>query len=66
MWFGWFLFNAVRNLDASKTSLASIAINTVLSGASGGAAVLFMTLKKFGKTDPSMTMNGVLAGPIFD
>ncbi|MET1031510.1 hypothetical protein [Domibacillus tundrae] len=53
-------------MDASKISLASIAINTVLSGASGGAAVLFMTLKKFGKTDPSMTMNGVLAGPIFD
>lgn len=62
LWFGWFAFNAGSTLDASNTSLASIALNTMLSGASGGTAALFMTMKKFGKADPSMTINGVLSG----
>ncbi|WP_251550236.1 ammonium transporter [Neobacillus muris] len=62
LWFGWFAFNAGSTLDASNTALPSIAINTMLAGASGGAAALFMTMKKFGKADPSMTINGVLAG----
>ncbi|HWI48448.1 MAG TPA: ammonium transporter, partial [Rummeliibacillus sp.] len=62
LWFGWFAFNAGSTLDASNTSLASIALNTMLAGASGGTAALFITMKKFGKVDPSMTINGVLAG----
>nr|WP_263324482.1 ammonium transporter [Neobacillus sp. Marseille-Q6967] len=62
LWFGWFAFNAGSTLDASNTALASIAINTMLAGASGGTSALFITMKKFGKADPSMTINGVLAG----
>jgi ammonium transporter, Amt family len=62
LWFGWFAFNAGSTLDASNTDLASIALNTMLAGASGGTAALFLTMKKFGKADPSMTINGVLAG----
>ncbi|GKU81972.1 ammonium transporter [Niallia sp. NCCP-28] len=62
LWFGWFGFNAGSTLDASNASLASIAINTMLAGASGGTAALFFTMKKFGKADPSMTINGVLSG----
>jgi Amt family ammonium transporter len=62
LWFGWFAFNAGSTLDASNASLAPIAINTMLAGASGGTAALFMTMKKFGKADPSMTINGVLSG----
>lgn len=62
LWFGWFAFNAGSTLDASNASLAKIALNTMLAGASGGTAALFMTMKKFGKADPSMTINGVLAG----
>ncbi|MCM3117136.1 ammonium transporter [Neobacillus sp. MER 74] len=62
LWFGWFAFNAGSTLDASSSALAPIAINTMLAGASGGAAALFVTMKKFGKADPSMTINGVLAG----
>ncbi|MDM5333022.1 ammonium transporter [Ureibacillus composti] len=62
LWFGWFAFNAGSTLDASNTSLATIALNTLLAGASGGTSALFMTMKKFGKADPSMTINGVLAG----
>ncbi|MBB6447016.1 ammonium transporter [Bacillus benzoevorans] len=62
LWFGWFAFNAGSTLDASNTDLATIALNTMLAGASGGSAALFLTMKKFGKADPSMTINGVLAG----
>jgi len=62
LWFGWFAFNAGSTLDASNENLASIAINTMLAAASGGTAALFMTMKKFGKADPSMTINGVLSG----
>jgi ammonium transporter, Amt family len=62
LWFGWFAFNAGSTLDASNTALASIAINTMLAGASGGTSALLITMKKFGKADPSMTINGVLSG----
>lgn len=62
LWFGWFAFNAGSTLDASNGSLGSIAINTMLSGASGGSTALILTMKKFGKADPSMTINGILAG----
>ncbi|MBB5325306.1 Amt family ammonium transporter [Anoxybacillus tepidamans] len=62
LWFGWFAFNAGSTLDASNASLASIALNTMLAGASGGTTALFLTMKKFGKADPSMTINGVLSG----
>src|SRR4051812_48238232 len=62
LWFGWFAFNAGSTLDASSSALAPIAINTMLAGASGGSVALFMTMNKFGKADPSMTINGVLSG----
>ncbi|AIE60255.1 ammonium transporter [Bacillus methanolicus] len=62
LWFGWFAFNAGSTLDASNTALSSIAINTMLAGAAGGTVALFLTMKKFGKADPSMTINGVLSG----
>lgn len=62
LWFGWFAFNAGSTLDASNASLAPIALNTMLAGASGGTVALFMTMKKYGKADPSMTINGILSG----
>src|SRR3954466_15123747 len=62
LWFGWFAFNAGSTLDASSSALAPIAINTMLAGASGGSVALFMTMNKFGKADPSMTINGILSG----
>jgi Amt family ammonium transporter len=62
LWFGWFGFNAGSTLDASNTALASIALNTMLAAAAGGAVSLIATLFKFGKADPSMTINGVLSG----
>lgn len=62
LWFGWFAFNAGSTLDASNPHLSLIALNTMLAAASGGTAAMFLTMKKFGKTDPSMVINGVLSG----
>lgn len=62
LWFGWFAFNAGSTLNASNTSLASIALNTMLAGAAGGTMALLWTMKKYGIADPSMTINGVLSG----
>lgn len=62
LWFGWFGFNAGSTLDASNAALADVALNTMLAAAAGGASSLFFTLFRFGKADPSMTINGTLAG----
>ncbi|AKP48468.1 ammonium transporter [Bacillus smithii] len=62
LWFGWFGFNAGSTLDASNTHLASIALNTMLAGASAGTSALFFSIGKYGKADPSLTINGVLSG----
>lgn len=62
LWFGWFAFNTGSTLDASNKAFTSIALNTMLAGASGGTTAMFLTLKKFGKADPSMMINGVLSG----
>lgn len=62
LWFGWFGFNAGSTLDASDSSLAVIALNTMLAAAAGGTSTLFFTMFKYGKADPSMTINGVLSG----
>ncbi|WP_347551405.1 ammonium transporter [Pseudalkalibacillus hwajinpoensis] len=62
LWFGWFAFNAGSTLDASDASLASIALNTMLAGAAGGSVAMLLSMVKFGITDPSMIINGVLSG----
>ncbi|MFP3122158.1 ammonium transporter [Ectobacillus funiculus] len=60
--FGWFAFNAGSTLDASNAALAPVALNTMLAGASGGTVALLLTMQKYGKADPSMTINGILSG----
>ncbi|MCF6094283.1 ammonium transporter [Microaerobacter geothermalis] len=62
LWFGWFGFNAGSTLDASSPALSVIALNTMLAAAAGGSSALLFTMFKYGKADPSMTMNGALAG----
>ncbi|MCR2805924.1 ammonium transporter [Paenibacillus soyae] len=62
LWFGWFGFNAGSTLNAGDGMLSSIALNTMLAAAAGGAASMLFTMFKFGKTDPSMVMNGALSG----
>ena len=62
LWFGWFGFNPGSTLSGLDANIAEIAVNTNLSAAAGGTMATLFTLKKFGKADPSMAINGVLGG----
>ncbi len=67
LFFGWFGFNPGSALGIQGTfiNLVSLAaINTLLAGAAGGlSAMIYMWLFGPGKRpDPSMSVNGILAG----
>ncbi|WP_083485873.1 ammonium transporter [Alicyclobacillus ferrooxydans] len=62
LWFGWFGFNAGSTLDAHSAVLGTIALNTFLAAAAGGASAIVVSVMKFRTADPSMTINGSLAG----
>jgi Amt family ammonium transporter len=63
--FGWFGFNPGSTLGASGSGnlrIGSIAVNTMLAGATGSfGSILYMWIR-FGKPDASMSGNGLLAG----
>ena len=60
--FGWFGFNAGSTLAGTDLRIGVVATNTMLASAAGAiAAMLYMWLR-FGKPDPSMAGNGMLAG----
>ncbi|MFA6596551.1 MAG: ammonium transporter [Ignavibacteriaceae bacterium] len=60
--FGWFGFNPGSTLSGNDLRISVVAVNTLLaSGAGALFATLFM-MWKFGKPDPSMMANGLLAG----
>ena len=61
LWFAWFGFNC-GSTTTPDSSLGFIAANTCLSACAGGLASMLTMWVKFGKPDPSMTFNGVLAG----
>lgn len=61
LWFAWFGFNC-GSTTTPDGSLGFIAASTCLSACAGGLAAMFVMWAKFGKPDPSMTFNGVLAG----
>ncbi len=62
LYFCWFSFNAGSTLNSSDFRLAIVATNTMIAGAIGGLIAMFYMWIKFGKPDPSMTLNGTLAG----
>jgi Amt family ammonium transporter len=62
LWFGWFGFNAGSTLAATDVRIGHIAIVTMLSAASGGAATMFFTLFRYGRSDAPSVINGSLAG----
>ncbi|MBO0797463.1 MAG: ammonium transporter [Blastocatellia bacterium] len=60
--FGWFGFNPGSTLSGTDLRISVIAVNTMLASAAGAfSAMLFMWLR-YGKPDPSMLANGMLAG----
>ncbi|HWE40182.1 MAG TPA: ammonium transporter [Isosphaeraceae bacterium] len=62
--FGWFGFNAGSTLAATDGRLASIAVCTMLATAAGTLSSLLYMWAVFGKPDPTMACNGLLAGAV--
>lgn len=60
--FGWFGFNAGSTLAGTDLRIGVVAVNTMLASASGALAATFFMWFKYGKPDPSMVANGLLAG----
>ncbi len=62
LWFGWYGFNAGSTLSGTDASIAFIAVTTTLSASAGAIAAMTASWFAFGKPDPSMSLNGALAG----
>jgi Amt family ammonium transporter len=60
--FGWFGFNPGSTLAGTDLRIAVIATNTMLAGTGGAIAAMVYMMTRFGKPDPSMMANGMLAG----
>jgi Amt family ammonium transporter len=59
---GWMGFNGGSTFAGTDFRLAVVIVNTILASAFGCLAGMFVMWRKFGKPDPSMTANGLLAG----
>ena len=60
--FGWFGFNPGSTLAGADLRISVIAVNTMLASAAGALAAMFYMWSAYGKPDPSMMINGMLAG----
>ena len=61
--FGWFGFNPGSSLAGGDLRISVVAVNTMIASATGAlASMLYMWLFKTKKPDPSMMVNGMLAG----
>jgi Amt family ammonium transporter len=60
--FGWFGFNPGSTLAGADLRIAVVAVNTMLAGAAGALVAMFYMWFVYGKPDPSMLINGMLAG----
>ncbi|MGA9121377.1 MAG: ammonium transporter [Bacteroidota bacterium] len=60
--FGWFGFNPGSTLAGNDMRIAIVATNTMLASGAGAIIAMVYMWIKFGKPDPSMMANGMLAG----
>ncbi len=60
--FGWFGFNAASTFAATDVQFAVVAANTAIAAAFGAVTSMFVMMRKIGKPDPGMMVNGMLAG----
>ena len=60
--FGWFGFNPGSTLAATDLRFVAIAVHTMLATAAGCIAAMLYMWAVFGKPDPTMGCNGLLAG----
>ena len=62
--FGWFGFNPGSTLAATDLRISSIAVCTMLATAAGCLSSILYMWAVFGKPDPTMGCNGLLAGAV--
>ena len=62
LWFGWFGFNCGSTLSGTDLDIAWVAVTTTLAASTGAIGAMFTSWIQFGKPDPSMSLNGALAG----
>jgi Amt family ammonium transporter len=60
--FGWFGFNPGSTLAGGDLRIGVVAVNTMLAGAAGAFTAMLYVWGRYGKPDPSMLANGLLAG----
>jgi Amt family ammonium transporter len=60
--FGWFGFNGASTFAATDLRFAVAATNTGIAAAFGAVTSMLVMWRRFGKPDPSMSANGMLAG----
>ncbi|MEI8197870.1 MAG: ammonium transporter, partial [Phycisphaerae bacterium] len=60
--FGWLGLTAGSTLSGTDLRLSVIVVNTVLAAAAGAVASMLVMWWKFGKPDPSLMCNGLVAG----
>jgi ammonium transporter, Amt family len=60
--FGWFGFNPGSTLAGGDLRIAVVATNTMLAGTAGALTAMIYVWMRYGKPDPSMLANGMLAG----
>jgi Amt family ammonium transporter len=60
--FGWFGFTTARSFLADDGRAPLIAVNTLLAGTGGALAAALYMWMVYGRPDPSLTCNGLMAG----
>ena len=60
--FGWFGFNPGSTLAGMDVRIAVVAVNTMLASAAGAFSSYLYMKFRYGKPDPTMMCNGMLAG----
>jgi Amt family ammonium transporter len=60
--FGWVGFNGASTLAATDMRFSVIIVNTFIASGFGCLTAMFLVWKLYGKPDPSMAANGMLAG----
>ncbi len=59
---GWMGFNGASTFAATDFRFTVVIVNTILASAFGCLTTMTVMWKKYGKPDPSMSCNGLLAG----
>jgi ammonium transporter, Amt family len=60
--FGWFGFNPGSTLSGTDLRISAVVVNTMLASVTGALATMTFLMMTGKKPDPSMMLNGMLAG----